>query len=138
MGFRGRGFYSSFVMWAVLFSLTLVSLTLVPLAPAAGAQQPSSSSSSGAALNEQQTKGKTLYNQNCRLCHTPDMVKAKDPTPGESVGPSLVGVFGPPRSRPEAVVKVFVQQGVPNKMPGFRYGLQPEEIDAIIAYLKTL
>jgi mono/diheme cytochrome c family protein len=29
-------------------------------------------------------------------------------------------------------------QGVPNKMPAFRYGLQPAEIDAIIAYLKTL
>lgn len=129
MGFRGRGFYSSLVMWAVVFSLALV-----PLALAAGAQQPSSS----AALNEQQTTGKTLYNQNCRLCHTPEMAKAKDPTPGESVGPSLAGLFGPPRSRAEAAVKVFVQAGVPNKMPGFRYGLKPEEIDAIIAYLKTL
>ena len=124
MGFRGRGFYSSLVMWAVLF----------PLAVAAGAQQ----SSSSATLNDQETKGKTLYNQNCRLCHTPEMEKAKDPTPGKSVGPSLVGVFRPPRSRPEVVVKTFVQQGVPDKMPGFRYGLKPEEIDAIIAYLKTL
>ena len=127
MGFRGRGFYSSLVMWAVLF----------PLALAAGAQQ-SSSSASSAALNDLQTKGKVLYNQNCRLCHTPEAAKAKDPTPGESVGPSLVGLFGPPRSRAEAAVKVFVQAGVPNKMPGFRYGLKPEEIDAIIAYLKTL
>ena len=123
MRFRGRGLYSSFLVLAVVFPLSLT----------AEAQQASS-----AALNDQETKGKTLYNQNCRLCHTPEMEKAKDPTPGKSVGPSLVGVFRPPRSRPEVVVKTFVQQGVPDKMPGFRYGLKPEEIDAIIAYLKTL
>jgi len=128
MGFRGRGFYSSLVLWAVLFPLTLV-----PLAPAAGAQ-----SSSSAALSEQQTKGKTLFNQNCRLCHELRPVKAKDPTVEENVGPDLAGLFRPPRSRPEAAVRVFVQVGVPNKMPGFRYGLQPDEIDAIIEYLKTL
>ena len=126
MGFRGRGFYSSFLVWAVLF----------PLALAAEAQQ--SSSSASAALNEQQTKGRILYNQNCRLCHTPEAERAKDPTPGKSVGPSLVGVFGPPRSRPEVVVRTFIQQGIMDKMPGFRYGLKPDEIDAIIAYFKTL
>jgi mono/diheme cytochrome c family protein len=124
MSFRGRGFVSSFLLGAVLF----------PLALAAGAQQPSSS----AALNEQQTKGRIIYNQNCRLCHTPEAERAKDPTPGKSVGPSLVGLFGPPRSRPEVVVRTFIMQGVPDKMPAFRYGLQPAEIDAIIAYLKAL
>ena len=123
MGVRGRGIYSLFAMLAVLF----------PLALAAGAQQ-----SSSAALDEQQTMGKTLFNQNCRLCHEPRPAKAKDPTLEENVGPSLAGLFRPPRSRPEAAVKVFIQVGVPDKMPGFRYGLKPEEIDAIIAYLKTM
>jgi mono/diheme cytochrome c family protein len=124
MRFRGRGLYSLFLVWGVVF----------PLALAAEAQQASSS----AALNEQQTTGRRLFNQNCRLCHTPEPVRAKDPTEGKSVGPSLKGVFGPPRSRPEVVVKTFIQQGIQDKMPGFRYGLQPAEIDAIIAYLKTL
>lgn len=122
MSFCGRGLYSSFLLLAVFF----------PLALAAEAQQPSS------ALNEQQEKGKTLYNQNCRLCHYPELQKAKDPSSGKSIGPSLVGLFRPPRSRSEAAVKVFVQAGVPDKMPGFRYGLKPEEIDAIIAYIETL
>lgn len=99
---------------------------------------PQTSSSAQPALNDQQTKGRILYNQNCRLCHTPEAARAKDPTEGKSVGPSLKGVFGPPRSRPEAVVRTFIQQGITDKMPGFRYGLQPAEIDAIIAYLKTL
>jgi len=124
MRFRGRGLYSLFLVWGVVF----------PFALAAEAQQASSSP----ALNEQQTTGRKLYNQNCRLCHTPEPVRAKDPTEGKSVGPSLKGVFGPPRSRPEVVVKTFIQQGIQDKMPGFRYGLQPAEIDAIIAYLKTL
>ncbi|MBF8305159.1 MAG: Cytochrome c protein [Acidobacteria bacterium] len=124
MRFRGRGLYSLLLVWGVVF----------PFALAAEAQQASSS----AALNEQQTMGKRLFTQNCRLCHTPEMARAKDPTEGKSVGPSLKGVFGPPRSRPEVVVKTFIQQGIADKMPGFRYGLQPAEIDAIIAYLKTL
>jgi mono/diheme cytochrome c family protein len=122
MGFRRRGVYPSFLAFAVLFSF----------AAAAEAQQASSS-----APNDMTTKGRILYNQNCRLCHTPEAERAKDPAPGKSVGPSLVGVFGPPRNRPEAVVRTFIMQGVPDKMPGFRYGLQPAEIDAIIAYLKT-
>ena len=106
---------------------------------AALAAQAQQSSSSATALNEQQTLGKRLFNQNCRLCHAPERENVKDPKdPGKTVGPRLEGVFGPPRSRPEAVVKTFIQQGIEGKMPGFRYGLQLAEIDAIIAYLKTL
>lgn len=91
------------------------------------------------AWNEQQTTGKRLFNQNCALCHSPEPRNVKDPNDeGETIGPRLEGLFRPPRSRPEAVVKVFIQQGVEGKMPGFRYGLKPEEIDALIAYLKTL
>ena len=124
MGFRGRGLYSAFLVWAVMF----------PLALAAEAQQASSS----AAPNEQETKGRVLFNQNCRLCHELRPVGAKNPNVEDNVGPNLAGIFGPPRSRPEVVVRTFIQQGIADKMPGFRYGLQAEEIDAIIAYLKTL
>jgi len=123
MGFRERGFLSLFLVGAVLF----------PLALTAGAQR-----SSSPGLNDQQARGKTLFNQNCRLCHEQREVKAKDPNLEDNIGPNLAGLFGPPRSRQEAAVKVFIQVGVPNKMPGFRYGLKPEEIDAVIAYLKTL
>ena len=125
MGFREGGPLSSFLVWAVLF----------PLALAAQAQQPPASP----ALNEQQTTGKRLFQQNCALCHLPEPETSKDPnSEGTSIGPRLNGVFGPPRSRPEALVKTFIQQGVAGKMPGFRYSLEPAEIDAIIAYLKTL
>jgi mono/diheme cytochrome c family protein len=35
------------------------------------------------------------------------------------------------------ILRQFVQQGVPGKMPGFRFGLEPKQIDDIVAYLKT-
>lgn len=124
MGLRGRGAYFAMLACAVL----------IPLAATARAQQ----GSSGAALTEQQATGKRLFQQNCALCHIPEPEHSKDPNDkGTSIGPSLVGVFRPPRSRPEAAVKTFIQQGVQGKMPGFRYSLEPSEIDAIIAYLKT-
>jgi hypothetical protein len=37
----------------------------------------------------------------------------------------------------EDFLRQFIQQGVPAKMPGFRYDLEPKQIDDIIAYLKT-
>ena len=106
---------------------------------AALAAQAQQASSPAPALNEQQTTGKRLFNQNCRLCHFPERENVKDPNdPGKTVGPRLDGLFKGEKPRPEALVKTFIQQGVSGKMPGFRYGLEPAEIDAIIAYLKTL
>jgi mono/diheme cytochrome c family protein len=124
----GRGLYSLLLACGILVAGVLS-------VSAAQAQQ----ASSAATLNEQQTTGRRLFNQNCALCHLPEPEVSKDPNDvGTSIGPSLKGVFGPPRSRPEALVKTFIQQGVEGKMPGFRYGLEPAEIDAVIAYLKTL
>ena len=123
-----RGIYSLLLTCGIFFPAAL-----------AAQSQPASASARPPALNEQQTTGKRLFNQNCRLCHSPEPDNAKDPKDeGKTVGPRLEGVFGPPRSRPEAVVKTFIQQGIADKMPGFRYGLEPVEIDAILAYLKTL
>jgi len=31
----------------------------------------------------------------------------------------------------------LIEQEVPGKMPGFRYDLEPKQIDDIIAYLRT-
>ncbi len=115
--------------------LFLACAVLVPLSLAAQSRQAAAS----VALDDQQMTGKRLFQQNCALCHLPEPENRKDPNDvGTSIGPLLEGVFRPPRSRPEAVVRTFIQQGVEGKMPGFRYGLEPAEIDAIISYLKTL
>ena len=99
----------------------------------------SEGSAQGAALKEQQTTGKRLFNQNCALCHEPEPTNVKDPKdPGKTIGPRLDGLFKGEKARPEAVVRTFIQRGSEGKMPGFQYNFQPKDIDAIIAYLKTL
>ena len=34
-------------------------------------------------------------------------------------------------------LRQFIQQGIPGKMPGFRYGLDQQQIDDVVAFLKT-
>jgi cytochrome c2 len=82
-------------------------------------------------LNEQQRRGEALFVQNCPLCHVPSHQKQ---TLGIQ-GPILKGMFG--EDADEDFLRQFIQQGVPAKMPGFRYDLEPKQIDDIIAYLKT-
>ncbi len=111
------------------------------IASTAAMAQSRQSSSSGAAptLIEQQRTGKGLFSQNCSLCHSPVKKNNKSTVEkGTSIGPLLDGIFSGPKPRPEAVVRTFIQRGVEGKMPAFQYGLEPKEIDAIIAYLKTL
>ena len=109
-----------------------------PMTLSAQAQQ-SSSSAPGSALNEPQRTGKRLFLQNCALCHVPVPKNTKDPKDqGTSVGLRSEVLFRGEKPRPEAVVRTFIEQGVEGKMPGFRHGLEPKEIDAIMAYLKTL
>jgi cytochrome c2 len=82
-------------------------------------------------LNEQQRRGEALFVQNCPLCHVPSHQKQ---TLGIQ-GPILKGMFG--ADADEDFLRQFIQQGIPGKMPGFRYDLEPKQIDDIIAYLKT-
>ena len=88
----------------------------------AGAQQ-------AGPLNEKQTSGRNLFAQSCVVCH----VKVQLGTGGH---------FGPALSRmslggQEDVLRELISNGTPN-MPGFKYHFKPDQIDAIVAYLKTL
>lgn len=80
------------------------------------------------ALNAQQLEGMRHFNQSCRVCHTkPQMTSAQ---------------YAPVLSRVslggnEEALRAFIANGTP-KMPGFRYHFKPAEIDAIVAYIKTL
>jgi mono/diheme cytochrome c family protein len=97
----------------------LLVLTLAALPLAAPAQE---------YLNDRQLLGMRLFNQSCRLCHT-----KPQPTSVQ---------YGPTLSRAslggnDAAMRAFIANGSA-KMPGFRYHLKPPEIDAIVAYLKTI
>jgi len=79
-------------------------------------------------LDERQLHGMRLFNQSCRVCHT-------KPQPASVQ-------YGPTLSRAslggnEQAMRAFISNGTA-KMPGFRYHFKPAEIDAIVAYLKTV
>ena len=116
------------------YGILLMCGVISPIALAA--QSPSSGASP--VLTEQQRTGKGLFLQNCALCHVPNRPNPKSTEEGTTVGPRLNGKLSGPKPLPDAVARTFIQKGVEGKMPGFQYGLEPKEIDAIIAYLKTL
>src|SRR4029077_20454600 len=83
------------------------------------------------ALNEQQRRGGALFVQNCAFCHMPSNQKKRLGIQG----PTLEGVYG--EDAETDALRQFIQQGVPGKMPGFRYALEPKQVDDLIAFLKA-
>src|SRR5579871_640640 len=80
-------------------------------------------------LTAQQLQGRNLFNQSCMVCH----VKLQITSPAK-YGPDLSkAVLG----GQEAVMREVISNGTPN-MPGFKYHFEPDQIDAIVAYLKAL
>ena len=81
------------------------------------------------ALTPQQVQGRNLFNQSCMVCH----VKLQITSPAK-YGPDL---SKDALSGQEALMREVISNGTPN-MPGFRYHFEPDQIDAIVAYLKAL
>jgi mono/diheme cytochrome c family protein len=79
-------------------------------------------------LTDQQKTGRLLYEQSCGVCHTK---------------PTLIsGMYGPALSKESVggqadVMREVISNGTP-RMPGFKYHFKPEQIDAIVAFLKTM
>jgi len=79
-------------------------------------------------LNETQQLGRQVFAQSCGICH---------------LQPSLgVKTYGPVLNKATAagndeVMRAFIVNGT-DRMPAFKYYLKPAEIDAIIAYVKTV
>jgi mono/diheme cytochrome c family protein len=75
-----------------------------------------------------ETEGMRHFNQSCRVCHTK---------------PQLTSVqYGPVLSRGSLggngdAMRAYIANGTA-KMPGFRYHFTPQQIDAIVTYLKTI
>jgi mono/diheme cytochrome c family protein len=105
---------------------TLVLLLLAfPLA--VPAQQDRSAPS--VTLNDAQILGRRVFLQRCAVCHT-------ESTPGaRRYGPALYKELVDGN---EDSIRDFISNGSKGKMPGFRYGLEPSEINAIVEYLKTV
>src|SRR5262245_42995818 len=101
------------------------------MALALGISLPAASAQPGTAdstLNDTQLLGMRLFNQSCRVCHTkPQMVS---PLYGPELSQSSAG-------GQESVMRDVISNGTP-RMPGFKYHFEPAQIDAIVAFLKTI
>jgi mono/diheme cytochrome c family protein len=81
-----------------------------------------------ASLNDKELIGMRLFNQSCRVCHTKPQLSSP--------------LYGPALSRQslggqDDVMREVISNGTP-RMPGFKHYFQPQQIDAIVAYLKTI
>jgi mono/diheme cytochrome c family protein len=79
-------------------------------------------------LNEKQLLGRQVFAQSCGVCHLAPSLNAK--------------TYGPPLNKTSAagndvVMRAFIENGT-DRMPAFKYYLKPAEIDAIIAYTRTV
>ncbi len=103
-------------------SVSTLLLALAAATPAAYAQQ------TGSDLNETQQLGRQVFAQSCGICH---------------LQPSLgVKTYGPLLNKAatagnDEVMRAFIVNGT-DRMPAFKFYLKPAEIDAIIAYVRTV
>jgi mono/diheme cytochrome c family protein len=79
-------------------------------------------------LNNVQKLGQRIFEQRCGICHAPAR------TGFQMYGPAL---YKDLVNGSEDAIKEIIRSGS-SKMPGFKLGLQPSEIDAIVEYLKTV
>jgi len=96
--------------------------------------KPSAIPSAGAKLGEVERRGEGLFLQRCSICHLPRKLKFGSPP---VIGPILSEQFKDATPEQMKVLRGFILKGGPD-MPGFQYGLEPKEVDDLIAYLKTL
>ena len=106
------------IRWAFLLFVGIFPLT-------AGAQQ---ANTDKPPLTDTQKLGQRIFEQRCGICHAP--ARGAFVMYGPYLYKNLV-------NGSEDAIKEMIRTGT-TKMPGFKYGLQPAEIDAIVEYLKTV
>jgi mono/diheme cytochrome c family protein len=82
----------------------------------------------GDAAGDQVKLGERLVNQSCVVCHFAPQITS--------------GTYAPALSKDTLggkaeIIHQFIADGSP-RMPGFKYQFKPEQIDAIVAYIKTI
>jgi mono/diheme cytochrome c family protein len=106
---------------------------MVLLLVAAGCGDDDGGTSGGAASG----RGAELYQQRCATCHGSDLR-------GTDGGPSLLSIVYEPGHHPDASFRTAITSGSPQHhwgfgdMPPMGQGLSDAEIDAIIAYVRSV
>jgi mono/diheme cytochrome c family protein len=103
---------------------------LIAMAQSLAFPQGLSAEPAGQSLDDaqQQQLGLRLYNQSCVVCHAKPQITS--------------GQYGPALSKDSAggrddVMRDVISNGTP-RMPGFKHQFEPSQINAIVAYLKTV
>jgi mono/diheme cytochrome c family protein len=81
-------------------------------------------------LSDVELAGKKLFIQRCALCH--DLLGQPATT---TVGPWIDGTVV--KARGDEAVRQKIMNGS-QRMPAWRHTLQPQQIDSVISYLKTV
>jgi mono/diheme cytochrome c family protein len=81
-----------------------------------------------ASLTDTQKHGRQVFAQSCGICHLPPETGAR--------------TFGPPLNKAagggdDDIMREYILNGTP-RMPSFKAYLKPADIDAIIAYVRTV
>ena len=115
---------SAAVRSAVLSTVLLAAFLGVLAAGSAPAQQAATDDG----LTATQKLGRQVFAQSCGICHLPPQINAR--------------TYGPLLSKDTAggsdeVIRGLISEGTP-RMPGFKHHFEAPQIDAIVAYLKTV
>ena len=87
-------------------------------------------------LTEQQRRGEYMFLQRCQICHQPKYRKSAEASELPVVYRNLEGILKDSTPAKETMVREQIRRGS-MRMPGFQYTLEPNEIEDVIAYLKT-
>src|SRR5436309_15951382 len=90
--------------------------------------QYASAQQAGDSLNDTQRRGRQLLAQSCGICHLPPEAGAK------TYGPPLNKAAG---NGEDDIMREYITNGTP-RMPAFKSYLKSADIDAIIAYVRTV
>jgi mono/diheme cytochrome c family protein len=102
----------------------VLGIAFAALLSSASAQQ----TSGNRTLTDKELLGMRLFNQSCRVCHTKPQMTS--PLYGPELSQNSTG-------GQESVMREVISNGTP-RMPGFKYHFDATQIDAIVAYLKTV
>jgi len=104
--------------------------TVLPLVASLIAFWPSGASAqqAGDNLNDKQRHGRQLLAQSCGVCHLPPALNAR------TYGPVLNKAAA---NGDDSIMREYILNGTP-RMPAFKYYLKENEVDAIIAYVRTV
>ena len=114
---------------AIVVAIFLTTPLTGALAQAADAAPPGTHDSApDASFTDTEREGLRLFSQSCGVCHTVVQQRTRQ--------------YGPVLSRDtlggdDDLIREYIANGTP-RMPGFRYYFDPGQINAIVAYIKTI